>query len=98
MIDSNDFLDDIRNYLDITWDDLGTDSKLTSIISGGCAKIAALTNCSQEMIEKSPEHIGLLREYCRLAWAGVPEKFTDFFGADMMRLRLRKISEEYDAE
>lgn len=98
MIDPNYFLNDIKNYLDVTWDDLGTDTKITSIISAGCAKIAALTNSSIEIIAKSPEHTELLKEYCRLTWAGVPEKFEEFFGTDMTRLRLRKISEEYDDE
>lgn len=89
-------LPEIKNYLDITWDDDGTIEKLKTIISSGCAKISALTDCSNDNFVCSPDHKSLLLEYCRLAWAGVPEKFNEFYKNEIVRLRLKKIAEGYD--
>lgn len=92
----NALFSDAKNYLDITWDDEKTDEKLMSIVNRGCAKITALTNCSIDDIADSPEHQSLFLDYCRLSWAGVPEKFDQFFKNDIVRLRLQKIAEGYE--
>ena len=85
----------VKNYIDITWTDSDTDSKVAGIVREGIAKVKRLTNCTEEELIADEERTALVKEYSRLAWAGVPEKFVEFYKSDMIRLRLGTFEEEF---
>ena len=72
-------LDEVKNYLDITWDDIDADKKISGIIARGKLKIIDLVGAFRSDFDKDTLAKSLLMEYCRLAWAGVPEKFEEIF-------------------
>lgn len=89
---------EVKNYLDITWGDKATDQKLLGIIMRGKQKIMSLTGAYRVDFEKETEVRGLLFDYCRLAWAGVPEKFEEIYKQTIVRLYLGRITEECDED
>lgn len=91
-------LAEVKNYLDITWDDIDTDEKLSGIITRGEIKIIDLVGASSSDFEKDTLAKSLLMEYCRLAWAGVPEKFEEIFRSELIGLRLKNITEDMSNE
>ena len=93
MEDSSKLTREIKNYLGITWDDKGTDKKVAEIISQGEYKIMKLTNSQRSDFSTESDARSLLFEYCRLAWAGVPEKFDEVYKSDIIGARLSKILE-----
>lgn len=91
MEDSSILMREIKNYLGITWDDKGTNKKVAEIISQGEYKIMKLTNSPRSDFSMESDARSLLFEYCRLAWAGVPEKFGEVYKSDIIGARLGKI-------
>ena len=91
MEDDNKLTREIKNYLGITWDDKGTDKKVGEIISQGEHKIMKLTNSPRSDFYTESDARGLLFEYCRLAWANVPEKFDEVYKSEIIGARLGKI-------
>lgn len=91
MEESSELMSKIKNYLGITWDDKGTDIKVAEIISQGERKIMALTNSPRSDFFAESDARSLLFDYCRLAWAGVPEKFDEVYKSDIIGARLGKI-------
>ncbi len=91
-------LDEVKNYLDITWDDIDTDKKISGIIARGKLKIIDLVGAFRSDFDKDTLAKSLLMEYCRLAWAGVPEKFEEIFRSELIGLRLKNITEDMSNE
>lgn len=91
MKDDSKLVREIKNYLAITWDDKETDKKVAEIISQGEYKIMKLTNSTPSDFSTESDARSLLFEYCRLAWAGVPEKFDEVYKSDIIGARLDKI-------
>lgn len=91
-------LAEVKNYLDISWDDVDTDKKLSGIITRGEIKIIDLVGASSSDFESDTLAKSLLMEYCRLAWAGVPEKFEEIFRSEIISLRLKNITEDISDE
>lgn len=91
-------LDEVKNYLDITWDDTDTDKKISGIITRGKIKIIDLVGAFRSDFDKDTLAKSLLMEYCRLAWAGVPEKFEEIFRSELIGLRLKNITEDMSNE
>lgn len=87
-------LSEVKNYLDITWDDTATDKKVARIVDSGVRKIVKLVGCRPASVKKDGEEKDLLFEYCRLAWAGVPEKFEEIFKANIVGMRLENVTKE----
>lgn len=88
-------LSDIKNYLNITWEDAETDKKIIGYTEAGILKINALTGGTEDYHEES-EYKALLMDYCRLRHAEVPEKFEELFKSDLIRLRLSNIAGDDD--
>lgn len=62
MIDANDLLNDVKNYLDITWDDDATDVKLRGMISRGMKYLNDLTGSDLDFTkEESPREMLFIR-------------------------------------
>ena len=67
-------LDEVKNYLDITWTDTDSDLKLTGIIERGQNFLNKKTNSSLDYeIEGRAKE--LLFEYCRFARNGILNEF-----------------------
>lgn len=82
-----ELLEDVRNYLDITWRDNSTDKKLAGIIERGTdyidKKAGEKQDYSKEGLARS-----LLFDYCRYARNDALELFEVNFRADLISLRL----------
>ena len=87
-------LSDIKDYLDITWDDRTTNQKMNGIIARGKRLIARHAAKSHVDFEEECEERDLLFQYCRLDWAGVPEEFKKIYKSDLIGLRLENVTKE----
>lgn len=63
MLDKAMLLEKARNYLDITWEDVALDEKISDIIDRGIAYLDRIAGETQTYLPGSPEH-GLLMNYC----------------------------------
>lgn len=62
MIDAKELLNDVKNYLDITWDDDATDIKLRGMIARGMLYLNKLTGSDLDFtIEGSPRELLFIR-------------------------------------
>ena len=93
---SDKLLSDVKNHLGITWEDEVTNKQVKEMVLSGIRKITALTGEDPSGFEQPSERKTLLYDYCRLARAGVPEKFDELNKGDIIRLRLDAISNEGD--
>ncbi len=67
-------LNDVKNYLDITWTDESTDKKVTGIIERGMNFLSRKSGKELDfIIEGLPKE--LLLEYCRYARNGILNEF-----------------------
>lgn len=85
-------LPDVRNYLDITWDDPAGDQKLAGIISRGMAYIDARAGNTMDYMQEGLAR-ALLMDYCMYARAGAINEFSDNYSGDLTALRLMRIAE-----
>lgn len=67
-------LEDVKNELDITYDDPQTDRKLTGIMRRAESKIRKYTGIDEET-ELNPEEDELIINYCRYAFNNALEMF-----------------------
>ena len=87
-------LSDVRNYLDITFEDEETDRKLKGIIERGMDYLAG-TEQDYEM-EALPK--SLLLDYCRYARNNVLELFEQNFRSELLSLRIGVQTDDYAKE
>ena len=89
-------LEVVRNYLDITYEDIQTDQKLTGIIEQGRAYLDQIAGRVQDY---ETDHVprALLLDYCRYARNNALELFEENFKTDLITLRIGVQVEEYAA-
>lgn len=94
MAVSDNLLSDVRNYLDVTWEDESTDKKLVGIIERGKKYLdhAAGTVLDYEVEDKPKE---LLLDYCRYVRSGALEEFQNNFLSELLTLQIQKECEAY---
>lgn len=80
-------LEDVRNYLDITYPDYETDRKLLGIISRGKAYLDKIAGMTQDYAAESQPR-ALLLDYCRYARSNALELFERNFRAELITLRI----------
>ena len=86
-------LDAVKNYLDITWTDAGSDTKLTGIIERGIKYINKIAGSEMDYLsEDKPRE--LLFDYCRYARSSALDEFQDNYMHELLSLQ---ISEEVKA-
>lgn len=80
-------LDDVKNFLDITWEmELGERKKLSGIIERGKAYLKGkIGQCNFE--EETPEK-DLLLNYCMYARAGQVDEFVKNYKQEIIALQL----------
>lgn len=85
---SETMLEDIKDYLGITWQDDKTDKRITGYIKRGMKRLQNIAGASLDfMIEDLPR--SLLFDYCRYANSQALEVFETNFEADLNDLYLR---------
>ena len=80
-------LADVKNWLDITWDDEATDRKIAEMIKSGMAYISRIGGKHYNFMSDGP-HRQLLFEYCRYARSNALEKFGRNFQSELLALQL----------
>ena len=80
-------LDDVKDYLNITWQDDKTDKKITGYISRGMKRLQDIAGASLDFeVEDQPR--SLLLDYCRYANSQALEVFETNFQAELLELNL----------
>ena len=87
-------LDDVKNYLDITFVDEVFDRKLTGIIERGASYLSEIAGTDLSFMEEQRER-QLLMDYCRYANANCIEDFEKNFRSELVILRISKGVEDY---
>ncbi|WP_143316870.1 hypothetical protein [Clostridium sp. HBUAS56017] len=81
-------LQDVKDYLHITWQDEKTDKNLNGIIKRGMARLSNVAGVSNLdfMVEDLPK--SLLLDYCRYANSHALEMFEINFASELLSLHL----------
>jgi len=80
-------LEDVKNYLDITWDDLEGDIKLTGIIARGMQYLNKVAGAELDyMAEDKPKE--LLMDYCRYARSNALDEFQINYQHELLSLQI----------
>lgn len=87
-------LEDVRNYLDITYQDEETDRKLEGIIERGISYLDNMAGAEQDYKTESLPR-ALLLDYCRYARNNALEIFEENFRTELIRLRIGVQTDDY---
>lgn len=89
-------LEDVKNYLDITWDDEATEKKLTGIIERGMKYLNNIAGTELDYTEedKSKE---LLMDYCRYVRSNALESFQTNYLHELLSLQIQQEVARYEA-
>ena len=88
-------LEDVKNYLDITWTDIGTDIKLTGIIARGMKYIDGIAGSAMDYTtENKPRE--LLLDYCRYARSNALNEFQKNYLHELLTLQITLEVEAYE--
>ena len=82
-MNANELLQEVKNYLDITWEDPQGDKKLMGIISMGMAYLQRLTLRALTYEEGTTER-ALLFNYCRYERSGARDDFGNNYRTDII--------------
>jgi len=81
-------LDAVKSYLNITWQDTATDTKLTGYINRGIARLQQIAGAPSLDFTKENQPRALLLDYCRYANSQALEVFEKNFEAELLDLNL----------
>lgn len=90
----NELLDDVKNYLDITWSDAGTDKKTTGIIERGMNYIDQVAGSPQDY-SKEGKPKELLFEYCRYVRSNALNEFQNNYLSELLTLQMSQEVSDY---
>lgn len=89
-------LEDVRNYLDITWADAAGDKKLSGIIARGISYIDGIAGKTMDYtVEDKPRE--LLFDYCRYARSGALNEFQSNYLPELLTLQMTQEVAAYEA-
>lgn len=89
-----ELLEEVRNYLDITYVDIETDKKLEGIIGRGMAYLDKHAGEKQDYTQESAPR-ALLLDYCRYARNSALELFEQNFVSELISLRIGVQTDDY---
>ena len=90
-------LTDVKNYLDITWDDEATDAKVAGLIASGMAYLdGKLGEAGDYMADGMPRT--LLMEYVRYARDSALDVFENNYQALLLGMQNGRLVSAYDME
>jgi hypothetical protein len=82
-------LDSVKNYLDITWQDNATDTKITGIIERGIKYINGVTGAEMDYTtEDKPKE--LLLDYCRYVRSNALNEFQNNYLHELLTLQMKQ--------
>lgn len=84
-----ELLADAKNYLDITWEDKGTDKKLCGILSRGMSYLNGKAGAELDFSAEG-EPRALLFDYARYARANALDEFESNFLHELLDLHFRE--------
>lgn len=88
-------LDEVKNYLDVTWDDAQTDSKLQGIIERGKSYLNRVAGKELDFnAEDKPKE--LLFDYCRYVRSNALEVFQQNYLHELLSLQIDAEVEAYE--
>ena len=93
--DMTRLLQDVRNYLDITWDDPDGDKKLSGIISRGIVYLDRIAGTPQDYMAEGDAR-GLLFDFVRYVRAGALNEFLDNYLPELQALQITAAGEGSD--
>lgn len=77
----------VKNYLDVTWTDTDTDSKIAGIIERGIAYLNSYTGGTLDYeAYAAPQE--MLLEYCYYAYHGEMDQFTSKYISQLVNLKI----------
>lgn len=79
-------LSDVKNELDVTWQDPETDKKMTGIIKRGMTYIDNVAGAKQDYTIEADAR-GLLFDYCRYVRAGALSEFMENYLPELLSLQ-----------
>ena len=85
-------LADVKNYLDITWDDADTDKKLAGIIARGMSYLSRAAGAALDYTEEDAPR-ALLMDYCRYARSGALDEFQANYLAELLALQIQQMTQ-----
>ena len=95
MVLPEGLLEVVKNYLDITWTDIGTDIKLTGIIARGMKYIDGIAGSAMDYTtENKPRE--LLLDYCRYARSNALNEFQKNYLHELLTLQITLEVEAYE--
>jgi len=90
-------LDEVKNYLDITWDDNETDLKLNGMIERGKKYLNRVAGKELDFeVEDKPKE--LLFDYCRYVRSNALEMFQQNYLHELLSLQIESEADAYEAE
>ena len=90
-------LSEVKNYLDITWNDNAGDEKLSGIILRGMSYIDKIAGSACNFIENDkPKE--LLFEYCRYTRSNALSDFQTNYLHELLSLQIAKEVEAYESD
>lgn len=91
-------LDTVKNYLDVTWTDSGTDTKLTGILSRAESLLESYAGTELDFTDETTLEAQLLLDCCRYMWCNVIEDFKVNYSQELIMLRARRKAAVSDEE
>ena len=82
-------LAEVKNYLDITWEDADGDQKLIGIISRGMSRINEIAGAELDYTAED-QPLALLCDYCMYARAGALSEFEENYLSELISLQIRE--------
>lgn len=93
----NGLLEDVKNYLDITWHDPNTNQKLEGIIKRGMKYLNSVAGGELDYsVEDKPKE--LLLDYCRYVRSNALEEFQNNYLHELLSLQINEEVKRYQAE
>lgn len=90
-------LEDVKNYLDITWEDPAGDIKLSGIIARGINYIDRIAGSTMDYTkEEKPRE--LLFDYCRYVRSNALEEFQKNYLHELLSLQISQGVAAYEAD
>lgn len=93
---SAELISDVKNYLDITWNDNATDTKICGIIDSGTRYLSAKCGRHLDFENDSLANI-LLKDYCRYARDAALDVFENNYRSLILALQTERQVEDYVA-
>lgn len=87
-------LDDVKNYVDMTWEDPESEKKLSGIIARGMAYINRIAGSEQDFTKEAKPR-ELLFDYVRYVRAGALDEYAKNYLPELLALQIDRKVERY---